>query len=113
MATRHRARGRFGYALGGRLRDPGDHHDDDRFPDQPGKNEVGLVEGRVDGKPGPAAEAGLKPGDVIVENDGQPTENWNDTRGAIRETQPGDTMQLVVERDGERMELDARLGTAV
>ena len=83
------------------------------FPTNQGTNEVALVEGRIEGNLAPAAEAGLKPGDVIVEIDGQPTEDWNDTRAAIRSTAPGETMQLVVQRDGERMELDARLGTAV
>ncbi|MFP5352246.1 MAG: M50 family metallopeptidase [Actinomycetota bacterium] len=83
------------------------------FPTNQGTNEVALVEGRIEGDLAPAAEAGLKPGDVIVEIDGRETQNWNDTRAAIRATEPGETMQLVVERDGERMELSARLGTAV
>ena len=82
------------------------------FPTNQGTNEVALVERRIEGNLAPAAEAGLNPGDVIVEIDGRPTEDWNDTRAAIRSTPPGETMNLVVERDGQRMELDARLGTA-
>ena len=82
------------------------------FPTNQGTNEVALVERRIEGNLAPAAEAGLKAGDVIVEIDGRPTEDWNDTRAAIRSTPPGETMNLVVERDGQRMEVDARLGTA-
>ncbi len=83
------------------------------FPTDQGTNQVALVERRIEGDIAPAAQAGLRPGDVIVEIDGRTTRDWDDTRAAIRATEPGETMRLVVERDGERVELTARLGTAV
>ncbi|MBB6118651.1 M50 family metallopeptidase [Nocardiopsis algeriensis] len=49
----------------------------------------------------PAAEAGLRPGDVIVEVGGVPTPDWNTANQAIRGSM-GPT-EIVVERDGERV----------
>lgn len=83
------------------------------FPTNQGTNEVALVEQEVDGEVAPAAEAGLRQGDVIVEINGGQTDDWNDTRAAIRATAPGETLNLTVLRDDEQLELTARLGTAV
>lgn len=83
------------------------------FPTNQGTNEVALVEQEVDGAVAPAAEAGLREGDVIVAINGEPTQDWNDTRAAIRATAPGETLDLTVERGEERLELQARLGSAV
>lgn len=83
------------------------------FPTDQGTNEVALVEQEVDGSPAPAAEAGLRQGDFIVAIDGRETEDWNDTRAAIRATEPGDTLNLTVERGDDTLELEARLGSAV
>ena len=83
------------------------------FPTNQGTNEVALVEREVDGETAPAAEAGLRQGDVIVAINGEETQDWNDTRAAIRETAPGETLNLTVERGDERLELEARLGSAV
>ena len=83
------------------------------FPTNQGTNEVALVEQEVDGETAPAAAAGLREGDVIVAINGEQTQDWNDTRAAIRETQPGETLNLTVERADERLELEARLGSAV
>ena len=53
--------------------------------------------------PTPANEAGLRPGDVIVEVAGHPTPGWNDANQLIRASL-GPT-EIVVERDGERLPL--------
>ena len=83
------------------------------FPTNQGTNEVALVEQEVDGATAPAAQAGLRQGDFIVAINGEPTQDWNDTREAIRATEPGDTLSLTVERGDQRLELEARLGAAV
>ncbi len=59
--------------------------------------------------PSPAAEAGLRPGDTIVEIDGQPLDptahdSWTVVQQAIRGS-AGQPLPLVVERDGERRDL--------
>jgi len=82
------------------------------FPTNEGTNEVALVEQEVDGAIAPAAEAGLRQGDVIVEINGSETNDWEDTRAAIRASAPGETLELTVLRGDERLQLDARLGSA-
>ncbi len=82
------------------------------FPTGQGTNELALVERTVEGQTAPAAEAGLRAGDVIVEINGSETRDWDDTRAAIRATAPGETLNLVVEREGRRLDLSARLGEA-
>ncbi|WP_370444379.1 RIP metalloprotease [Blastococcus sp. TF02A-30] len=57
----------------------------------------------------PAAEAGLRPGDTIVAIGGTPVEptdysSWTTVQDAIRSS-PGEPLDLVIERDGERREL--------
>ena len=44
----------------------------------------------------------LQPGDIIVEVNGEPVETTCDASIRIGEIQPGDQVELVVERDGER-----------
>ncbi len=82
------------------------------FPTDQGTNELALVEQEIQGEAAPAAEAGLRAGDVVLEVNGEQTRDWEDTRAAIRETAPGETLNLVVEREGERLDLTARLGEA-
>lgn len=61
--------------------------------------------------PGSAAErAGLVPGDVIVEVDGETVNTVEDFLGYLRRADPGDEMELTVVRDGERLEVRAVLG---
>ncbi len=52
----------------------------------------------------PAAEAGIEPGDVLVSIDGQPVSTFAEAT-AIVQAAPGETLGLVVLRDGTEQEL--------
>lgn len=52
----------------------------------------------------PAAEAGIKPGDVLVSVDGQPVSDFAEAT-AIVQAAPGETLDLVVLRDGTEQSL--------
>jgi len=58
----------------------------------------------------PAAQAGLRPGDVILAINGQELQNESDLARIINQFQPGDTITLTVQRDGQRLTLRATLG---
>lgn len=49
---------------------------------------------------GPADEAGLEPGDVIVSLDGSPVESGQELLAMLRGLSPGDEVELGYERDG-------------
>jgi len=51
---------------------------------------------------GPAEDAGLRAGDVIVEVDGRPIENLYDYTYALDALRVGEPARIVVEREGER-----------
>src|SRR5579862_2933504 len=52
----------------------------------------------------PAARAGLKPGDVLVEFDGKPIQNLYDFTYALRAKKPGDEVMVKVMRGGEAVD---------
>jgi serine protease Do len=56
---------------------------------------------------GPADEAGIEHGDVIVEFDGQEIHDWNDLPRVVASTPVGKKVKVVVLRDGERETLKA------
>ena len=59
--------------------------------------------------PSPALEAGLEPGDRILEVDGQEvSEDYGAMRDYLR-AQPGETVDLLVERDGEELTISPTL----
>lgn len=58
-----------------------------------------------------AAEAGLQPGDAIVALDGEPVASMAELAARVRARDPGDEVTLTVNRDGERLELSAALGS--
>ena len=58
---------------------------------------------------GPAQKAGLQTGDIIVAVDGQPTAGSDAVIAAIRTHQPGQTVQVTVERNGARKTVTATL----
>ncbi len=56
---------------------------------------------------GPAVEAGLRPGDLIVAVDGEPTRRWTLERAAERlRSAAGTHVRLDVERDGQPFQVD-------
>ncbi|WP_136054774.1 site-2 protease family protein [Microbacterium sp. K24] len=58
-----------------------------------------ATECTADDPASPAAEAGIEPGDVLVSIDGQPVSTFAEAT-AIVQAAPGDTLDLVVLRDG-------------
>jgi serine protease Do len=63
-------------------------------------------------KGGPGDKAGLKAGDVIRSVDGQPIVSSGDLPAVIGQQAPGKKVTLEVWRQGERQELQAKLGDA-
>jgi S1-C subfamily serine protease len=57
-----------------------------------------------------ADDAGLVPGDVIVEIDGNAVTDAVDVREGVLDKEPGDTIEIVVLRAGEEKTLEAELG---
>jgi serine protease Do len=60
----------------------------------------------------PAASAGLKRGDVVVELDGSRVESLAGLRNRIANMPPETRVRLTVLRDGQRQAVDVTLGTA-
>jgi serine protease Do len=54
----------------------------------------------------PAAKAGLKPGDVILEFGGEPINNVLQLQGVVERAQIGQDQTMVVLRDGKRRKID-------
>jgi membrane-associated protease RseP (regulator of RpoE activity) len=61
---------------------------------------------------GPAQRAGVQPGDVITQVDGQPITNPGVLDAAIAGKQPGQQVQLLVNRYGQSLVLYATLGSS-
>jgi regulator of sigma E protease len=53
-----------------------------------------------------AAQAGMQPGDVIVEVDGQPIERFEEVQQIVRFNQ-GTPLAMVIQRDGQRLPITA------
>jgi serine protease Do len=58
---------------------------------------------------GPAAVAGIKPGDVIVRFKNTEVESLWDLRSAVANTPPGESVPITVVRDGKTLELNVTL----
>jgi len=67
-----------------------------------------LINEVIPGKP--AKQAGLQPGDVIVQADGKPIRQFKDLQEAINAHVPGDTIEIVYRRNDETKQTTARLG---
>ncbi len=63
-----------------------------------------ATECAADDPAAPGAEAGLRPGDTVVSYDGVAITSWDQLSGLIRGT-GAEPVPVVVERDGERVEL--------
>ena len=50
----------------------------------------------------PAEEAGIKPGDIILEIDGKPVSTWGELQNIINSSEEGEEITLLVQRDGSR-----------
>ncbi|WP_306314540.1 S1C family serine protease [Streptomyces hydrogenans] len=61
---------------------------------------------------GPAAKAGLRPGDVITKVDGQRVHNGEELIVKIRAHRPGDALALTLTRDGRELTRTVTLGSA-
>lgn len=57
----------------------------------------------------PAAKAGVKQDDVVVELEGRPVADWNDFRNRVAMYKPGSKVRIGVIRDGKRKTLTAVL----
>lgn len=55
---------------------------------------------------GPAASAGLKPGDVIKKVDGARVRDWKDFKAALNAKKPGQKVRFAVLRDGKELEME-------
>jgi S1-C subfamily serine protease len=59
----------------------------------------------------PAAQAGLRAGDLVISADGKAVSGKDDVRTAIQAHDPGDTLTLHVVRDGRTITITATLGS--
>ena len=62
---------------------------------------------------GPAADAGVRAGDVIVQVGGDRVQAPDDVAAAIQDMRPGQTVELEVRRGGDSRTLDVELGSRV
>ena len=61
---------------------------------------------------GPAATAGILPGDIIVDFDGEPLDDLDQLRAALDERDPGDVVTVSVNRGGEERDIEVELGAS-
>lgn len=60
---------------------------------------------------GPAAEAGLREGDIVVALNGQPIESSSALTRRVGQAAPGDSLRLEIIREGRRQTVTVRSGT--
>ncbi|HSH45591.1 MAG TPA: PDZ domain-containing protein, partial [Longimicrobiales bacterium] len=59
---------------------------------------------------GPAAEAGIRPEDIIIAVDGEPVDNSTELTTRLAQREPGEEVTLAVIRRGDRISVDVELG---
>lgn len=74
-----------------------------------GSNVYGVELDGID-RNGPADLSGLKKGDVVTDFGGKPVRTPGDLRLRIYEATPGDIVNVVVIRDGQRLEIPVKMG---
>ncbi len=60
---------------------------------------------------GPADDAGMEDGDIVVSIDGMPVDSEHPLDATLSQFAPGRTIDVVVVRDGQRVTLEVTLGT--
>ncbi len=60
---------------------------------------------------GPADDAGLRGGDLVVRAGGEAVRSGDDLRAAVTSREPGDDLELELRRNGETEEVTVELGT--
>ena len=75
-----------------------------------GLNDVQGVILTVIDRNGPAHQAGLLPGDVIIDVNGQPLKGVNAMMDDIAETPPGTEVNMTLVREGKRLQLPVTIG---
>jgi serine protease Do len=58
----------------------------------------------------PADIAGLKEGDIVMQFDGKPVRTPEGLSGYINFAKPGSTIPIVVQREGQRLEIPVKMG---
>jgi serine protease Do len=74
------------------------------------KEDYGVEISRVE-ENSPAEKAGVKPGDVVLEYNGQRVEGMEQFGRMVRETPPGREVKLTISRDGKNQTLAAVVST--
>ncbi|WP_067178789.1 S1C family serine protease [Microtetraspora niveoalba] len=78
---------------------------------------VRIASGATGGEPavtpgGPADKAGIKPGDIILEVDGQPVDDSRELIVTIRSKAPGDRVRIRFQHDGDEKTATVTVGAA-
>lgn len=79
--------------------------------DDPAFGTAGAMIVRVE-PASPAAEAGIAEGDVVTEADGNAIRSFEELASIIRATDPGQQLDLTVERDGSTQQITVTVGEA-
>lgn len=58
---------------------------------------------------GPAANAGIQPGDIVLNVDGKPAVSAAETMDQVAEIRPGTVVPVIIMRNGERMTLSVTI----
>jgi S1-C subfamily serine protease len=80
-------------------------------PDYAGDGRPGVLIGGVRPE-GPAARAGIRRGDLLIELAGTPVRDIYDFMYVLQRMKPGQTAKAVIDRAGQRIQLDVTFGAS-